>query len=1157
MAQRAAPPHSELDVRLFGHAGVSVAGAPVKFAKRSITMAMLAYLILKRGQPVARETLAYLLFPEDEESAALAELRRYLYLANKALPAPSGEPWLVIDAESVAWNARAGAFVDVVEFERRSDDPLDHERAVELYTGDLLEDVYEDWVVAERDRLRSKYLALLKDVLDRRRAARSYEAAIGYAKRILAVDPWREDTLRDLMAIRYESGDTAGALAEYEAFAKRLRDDLAIAPMPETAALRQSILRNEAIPGSVAPSQREDEAAPRAAVVLPFVGRERELAKLRATWTRAARGAGTFALLGGEAGAGKTRLVAELCRLVQGEGGRVFVGTTSAPESMPYQAIVEALRSALPLLQARPNAPWRATLARLLPDLRDADGTALAVPESAERETARVHDALVYALRSLASPRPLVIVLEDLHWAGAATAEALGAIVRDIGRSPILIFGTCRDEETPPDHPVRALQRSLAVFANVEDVQVDRLSERDVADLVERMDGLRAGGAGLARRLYAQSEGNALFLNEAISAALERAAPDSAVPTSVAGLIAGRVAALGDEARGVAEVAAVAGIGFTVSLVREVSNAPAAAVARGIDELLDRRILREAGARTTHDYVFGHHLILEAIYDGIAPDFRAQRHSRIARYLESVAGESDLALPREIASHYERAGDPERSAAWYVTAARAAAGVYAYGDAIELATRALALTSSLQLGAAALDVRERALARRGDRDGQRLDIEALDRLSAGDARAQFGVLTRRVLLARSLGNSDEEAAHIETLRRTAETLDSDDARAQALVHAATHAQICGRAPEALELAREALAIYEKVGDLRGQFDSLFLLVDVTSNVGEMEASRAYLDAMHQRSASLADRSIEARALSSAATAELLRQKYRECFDLSERGLAAYLAINDREGEAFSRGRIAASAACLGDYTTAMREFDLAAQAYESIGNKRGLALAHTNRTVALMRLGQLTEALRSIERSNAMSDVVHEKRTLVANQVNESFINVQLGNAQAAKSLAKAALKNARELGYPVFEAAALSNLGNAERVLGEVAAGIEHMEAGLALRRPIQESRDYVDDLADLTLAYVAAGRTGDALATARELQGLGGDGFSGGTWPHYVWWAAAAGFEAAGKSAEAGGAAERARNELARFAASIEDAAARASMLALPINRRIAEGR
>src|SRR5581483_1117243 len=200
---------------------------------------------------------------------------------------------------------------------------------------------------------------------------------------------------------------------------------------------------------------------------------------------------------------------------------RVFAGTTSAPESMPYQSVVEVLRSAMPLLQARPlAAARRSALAPLLPEMRDSDSDDFTGSEiSAERQTSRIHDALVHALKGLASPRPALIVLEDLHWAGSATAEALAAIVRDIGRTPLLILGTCRDEETPPEHPVRTAARSVALTAHVDELQIDRLGERDVADLVERLDGLRAGGSDLARHLYAQSEGNALFLNEAISVA--------------------------------------------------------------------------------------------------------------------------------------------------------------------------------------------------------------------------------------------------------------------------------------------------------------------------------------------------------------------------------------------------------------------------------------------------------------------------------------------------------------------------------------------------------------------------------------------------------------------------------------------------------------
>ena len=604
-----------------------------------------------------------------------------------------------------------------------------------------------------------------------------------------------------------------------------------------------------------------------------------------------------------------------------------------------------------------------------------------------------------------------------------------------------------------------------------------------------------------------------------------------------------------------AEIAAVAGAGFTIPLIREVSNLPAASVARGLDELLDRRILREAGTRARHDYVFGHHLIAESMYGAIEPGLRAQRHSRIARFLETAYREHEGTSVREIAGHYERAGDIERSAGWYLTAARQAAAVHAYGDAIDLATRALDNADSDEVRAASLDVREKARGRNGDRDGQREDIDVLQRLAIAP-RDRFDVLKRRVLLARSLGEFDEEGRLIEQMGSLAESLGEDGARAQTLAESATHAGLRSRPSEGLEPARMALEIYERLGDVRGQLECLALLVDFTSNAGDLDASRAHLKRMSERASSLADRSVEARALAVAATAQLLRQEYAESYDLTKRALALQIATNDREGEAASRGRMAVTAAWLGDYETSLREFDLALHAYEAIGNKRGLATTHTNRVLLFMRLGLLREALISIERSNAYFETVQEKRTIVANQVNASFVTLQLGDAQAAKILASSALVAAREIAFPVFEAAALANLGNAERALGELDAAIEHMKAGIAIRRPIQDVRDFVDDLADLILGYVGAGRIDDALETARELGDVAKSGLKGAFWPHYVWWAIARGFAAAGEPAEAAAAEARAQSELRNFSDAITDSQTRQTFLSVPINERIATG-
>ncbi len=1151
---------TQLDIRFFGHANVTAAGAPVKFAKRSTTLALLALVVLKRGAAISRESLAFTLFPEADESAALADLRRYLYLATKALPQRSGEPWLIVDADTVRWNEASGAFVDIVAFEALAASDETQPQAIELYAGDLLEDIYDDWVVAERERLRTRYLAILTESLDRYRALREFPSAIACAKRLLATDPWREDTLRSLMAIRYESGDTAGALGEYESFSKRLRDELAVAPMPETIAVRASILRNESVPGSFVRPPQADAAAPsRANSILPFVGRTRELAALRSAWGRAARGSGAMLLLSGEAGVGKSRLTAELARTAQAEGGRVYGGTTSAPESAPYQAIVEALRSALPLLQARPpTAARRDALARVLPELRDPEAGQLDVPEeSAERETARLYDALAHAVLALSSPRPLLLVLEDFHWAGSASIDALAAIVREITRTPILIVVTCRDEETPADHPLRAVQRGFRAHRNVEEIALERLREADVEELVARIDALRDSSDALARSLHAHSEGNALFLNEAISGMLERGdARAAATAMSVETIVAARIARLSDDARAAAEIAAVAGPGCSVALIREVSNLPAVAVARGLDELLDRRILREAGARARYDYAFTHHLIAAAIYEDIDPDFRAQRHSRIARILETGYREDESTSPREIARHYEGAGDAAKSADWYVTAARQAAAVHAYGDASELAGKALAQAPSTQLQRVALDVREKARDRSGDRDGQRADIDALERLAGSDPQARFDVLGRRVSLARSLGESAEEGRAIAEMEALAESL-TDDSKAQALVQRATHAGLRSMQSEGIAPARTALAIYERTADVHGQLECLHLLVVFSTNLGDIEVAGTYLALMRERAGSMADRAVEARALAVAGMAALLRQEYRACADLSTRSLELQIVTHDRDGEAGSRGRLANAAAWLGDFQTALREFELALRGYESIGNKRGLAVTYTNRAMLLLRLGLFDDALDSIERSDELFEIVDEKRTIVANRVNASFAKLHSGDAPAAKALAVSALSDAETLGFPVFEAAALANLGNAERVLGEFDTAISHMERGIALRRTVQEARDFVDDLADLTIAYVAAGQSDSARALAEEIASVGASGFDGSFWPHYVCWAMAQGFAAGGEAERAREASERARSALRSFAGQIEDERIRAGFLALPVNLQIAASR
>ena len=173
----------------------------------------------------------------------------------------------------------------------------------------------------------------------------------------------------------------------------------------------------------------------------------------------------------------------------------------------------------------------------------------------------------------------------------------------------------------------------------------------------------------MIERLYAFSEGNALFLNEAIANAVESAGDasgDGALPLrGIAHVIDARTARLGKLARMVAEIAAICGHGCSVDVVRDVAGLSAAQTSEAFNELADRRLVREAGARDRFDYVFTHHLIGASIYDQIDGQMRVRRHARIAHVLEERAVRR-VGVVRELARHYDLAGMTEQAAQWYV-----------------------------------------------------------------------------------------------------------------------------------------------------------------------------------------------------------------------------------------------------------------------------------------------------------------------------------------------------------------------------------------------------------------------------------------------------------------------------------------------------------
>ena len=945
----------------------------------------------------------------------------------------------------------------------------------------------------------------MADLVERNRGARDYATALGYANRLLATDTWREDVVRQVMSIRYASGDASGALAQFDRFAKRLRDEMGVAPMPDTLAVRDVILRGGPLVGSVDRVSHEERESSRRAHTLAFIGREAERERLAGRFDRAARGFGNSVFLAGEAGVGKSRLVGELARAVETQGGRVYSGGTSSPESAPYQSIAEALRVALPVLASNPaNALSLRVLSGVFPELPLESGALPALGTLApERESARLFGAFANAVLALASPRPVLIVFEDMHWASASTIDALATICRRIDRARVLIVVTYRNEEVQSAHPLRRLASALGSERRIAEIELERFDRSDVRRLVDATPGLAAEDAGLVDRLHAFSEGNALFLNQAIADVLERDSTNDAAQQrpvrGIGNLIASRIGRLSDAARAVAEIAAACGEGCNVDVVRDVAGLKGAETLDAFDELLDRGLVREASARDRFDYVFTHNLIARSIYQRMEPRSRVRRHARLAHVIErqTVLEARDV---RELGRHYEGAERPGTASRWYLRAAREAAALYANDDTIRLTSRAIELADETEIRIEALLLREEANARLGNRDARASDLVELETL-ARDADLRCRVARRFVVLRH--GDDDRELERAAVVRFHAEAVASGS-RVWTALAALSEAKLClalGRNSEAKTHVLAALPQLEAQAP-NERIDALMTLIEADVSLGNFGDAERGIAAARAIADASGDRGAISEVIARGVTAAMSAQLFERAVAGSKEAVEHFRILGDRVGEARALSNIAAASVRLSHWQEA-REANIAAAAIsESIGDRHGAARAQMNLGSLLTRCGDL-EGARELVRSARDHHVRSgDQRALTASFINEGFMALWQGDAHAAKLLSIDALRLAREMDHESFIAASLANLGAAERDLGELDAAIAHMEEGLAIVVRLDRLSDAVGDLADSALAHAMNGDFAAARVRCEQILAIDEAWTKSAVFPPYPLW-------------------------------------------------------
>ncbi|MCB0110343.1 MAG: DUF2791 family P-loop domain-containing protein, partial [Caldilineaceae bacterium] len=707
-----------LAINVLGEFKLRYAGQIITTVTSTRQQALITYMALHTDAPQPRQHIAFQLWPDSSESQARHNLRKTLYQLRQTLPAI--EQYLQIDSRTIRWYPAAPCTIDVVAFEQKlaqaatlAANPTVQQacvaEALDLYTGDLLPTCYEDWILPERERLRSLYHNGLVQASQLAESQQDLVSAIHCANQLLRLDPLHETTYARLMRLHMRNQDRAAALQTYQRCVLMLQQELGVQPSAALQKTHRELLRAEQLL-SVQPAQVSGQQ---------LVGRQAEWKQLNAAWQQAAQTHVQLCILSGEAGIGKTHLAeAMLAWATQQEFITATAHLFEAAASLVYSPIIDWLRE--PALQdalQQMDEIWLSQVARLLPDLLvDHPDLSTPTPTSDQWQRRQLFDALARVFRY--GDRPKILLIDDLQWCDSETLAWLRYLLsfahnnQQFGHNnqPLLILATVRREEFDDDHPLTQWLIELRSTHPIGEIALEPLDPEATAQLAIQV-GHTALNTEQAALLYQLTGGNPLFVVEMVRAGmdvnrehapvarmrlpfpLDQTNGDSTrLPPKVQAVIQGRLGRLSVLARHTANVAATTGRAFSFDLLQRISGQSDANLTLALDELWRRGIIRVQGMQL---YDFSHARIREVVYAELSPIQKPFLHRQVAQALATIHAGDLAAVSAQIAVHYERAGATTEAIAYYRQAADASHALFAAKDAVAFLKRALALLNTL------------------------------------------------------------------------------------------------------------------------------------------------------------------------------------------------------------------------------------------------------------------------------------------------------------------------------------------------------------------------------------------------------------------------------------------------------------------------------
>ena len=775
-----------------------------------------------------------------------------------------------------------------------------------------------------------------------------------------------------------------------------------------------------------------------------LAGRRDELAALERHAARLAAGTGGLVLVGGESGAGKTRLLTELTRTAYASRTAVLLGecAPAAPASAegergggaplegllgPLRAVADRCRERGPAETARVVGDRAAVLARYEPSIADLPGARRgAEPADLPPEAARLRlfTYLAETLGALTSDAPVLLLLDDLQWADDLTLGFLELLVQGdfFERRRMLVVAAYRVEEA-----TERLER-LAASPRVERVELDRLGRDEVASMVSDMLAITPAPALLAKYLARYSAGNPFFVAEYVRAAVDgglvvrddagewHAVEGDAdatsleryemlgLPRSLEQIVARRLASLPADARRVASAAAVLGREVREDLLAAVSGVAGGRLVDAVGELVRRDVLVDDAGRLR----FVHDALREGAYAALDGGDRAALHRRAAVAVEALApGDAGRSLAT-LAHHWERAGETELARDRYLAAAREAKSRFALRESQRLYHGYLRLTAEP---------------------------------TAESVRAR-NELAREVLRLR--GRIAETVAEQERALEEARRLGDTAAEAGGLVGLGTVHRETGRFEEASELFERALDLARAVGDRRRESETLGALANTRMKQGALDEAQTIYEASLEIARAEGDRSLEAFALGDLAV------------------------VLDTKGEA----------------AEARRLYEQALEIARAVGNRRSVGIMLGNLALLTAGQGRPAEARPLYQESIAIhrqTGDVQSEGTVLGNL---AFLCEELGEVADARQLYEEALAIHRRIGNRMYEGIVLEDWATLERRSGRFARAEELIGEAERVLREARSPFYLAVCLCETGHVRLANGEAADAcLDEAREI--------------------------------------------------------------------------